>query len=598
MSAAFIRALLMIFLAGAGFGDACAANTIRWQPWSPDVFAQAKAQQRFVLLDLEAVWCHWCHVMDAQTYADPQVAALIGKRYLPVKVDQDSDPDLSNRYGDYGWPATIVFAADGSEIVKRQGYLAPANMASLLQAIIDDPSPGPSVHADAAVKAGRASALSATQRKRLLASYMKGYDRRYGGWGDLDKYIDADALDYALLRSRKGEGAYASMATQTLGAARALVDPVWGGVDQYSATVDWKTPHYEKIMAVQANYLRIYSEAYGLWHTPEYRDVARAIHGYLEAFLKSPAGAFYVSQDADLNADTDGGSYYALGGAARRRLGIPRVDTHVYARENGWVIRALTSYYDATGDEKALAEAETAARYIVAERSLTGGGFRHGEQDSAGPYLGDTLGMAEACLDLYRSSGERPWLSQALLSLDFIQQHFQDATQGGYMTAPVSAGAHGVLNSDVRLPGENADLVRIASLAFAYSGDGRYRGMAEHAMRYLASPALTGSGRFLPGTLLADEEAGVTPLHITIVGHKDDAVAQALHAAALAYPADYRQIDWWDKREGPLPNPEVTYPELPRAAAFICTGNTCSSPIYAAGDLVPSVDRLLGITQR
>jgi uncharacterized protein YyaL (SSP411 family) len=597
MSAAIIRVLLLACLAGVGLSDASAADAIHWQPWSRDVFAQAKAQHRFVLLDLEAVWCHWCHVMDTETYADRQVIALVKHRYIAIKVDQDSDPDLSNRYGDYGWPATIVFAADGSEIVKRQGYLAPANMASLLQAIIDDPSPGPSVHAEALVKAGRLSALGAAQRKRLVTSYLQAYDRRYGGWGDLDKYIDADALDYALQRSRGGDASYASMAQQTLRAGQALVDPVWGGVDQYSATTDWKTPHYEKIMSVQANYLRIYSQAYAQWHDTAYRETARAIRGYMDAFLKSPTGAFYVSQDADLNTGTDGSTYYALDDAGRRRLGIPRVDIHVYARENGWAIRALASYHDATGDAAALAEAETAAHHILAERSLEGGGFRHGEQDAAGPYLGDTLAMAEACLDLYRSSGERPWLRQALLSLDFIQQHFRDGSRGGYMTATVAAGARGVLKGDVRLPAENADLVRVASLAYAYSGNASYRRMAEHAMRYLASPGLTDSGRFLPGTLLADAEAGTPPLHITIVGYKDDAAAQALHAAALAYPADYRQIDWWDKREGPLPNPEVSYPELPRPAAFICTRNTCSSPIYAADDIARSVDRLLGSTQ-
>ena len=128
--------------------------TIHWQTqWSEALFAQAAREHRFVLLDLHAVWCHWCHVMDAQTYSDRSVIALIGARYVAVSVDADSDPALASRYGDWGWPATIVLAPDGTEIVKRRGFIPPAQMAALLQAIIDDPTPGPSVFSGAAMSA-------------------------------------------------------------------------------------------------------------------------------------------------------------------------------------------------------------------------------------------------------------------------------------------------------------------------------------------------------------------------------------------------------------------------------------------------------------
>src|ERR1700677_4614869 len=107
-----------------------APATLHWQPWSDAVFAQARTKHKFVLLDLEAVWCHWCHVMDDVTYRDPTVVRRLNEKYILVKVEQDSRPDISNRHQDYGWPATVVFAADGSEIVKRQGFLQPRLMAS------------------------------------------------------------------------------------------------------------------------------------------------------------------------------------------------------------------------------------------------------------------------------------------------------------------------------------------------------------------------------------------------------------------------------------------------------------------------------------
>ena len=320
-----IPAALLTLTLLACLQPARAADAIHWQPWSPQVFAQAKAQHRFVLLDLEAVWCHWCHVMGAQTYSDPAVIALMNKSYLAVKVDQDSDPALSDRYGDWGWPATIVFAADGSEIVKRQGDMPPANMASLLQAIIDDPSPGPSVRPETAVQAAATGALPAKAKETLLATYRQGYDAKYGGWGDLDKYIDAYAMEYAY-SAGDGDASYTRMAQQTLDAAHALIDPVWGGVDQYSVSADWKTPHYEKIVSIQADYLRVYSDAYARWRRPADLAAARAVKSYLDGFLRSPAGGYYVSQDADLDTQVDGGSYYQLDEVARRKLGVPRVD--------------------------------------------------------------------------------------------------------------------------------------------------------------------------------------------------------------------------------------------------------------------------------
>ena len=169
--------LVSIFIALAGCSAAPTARpsathvsgaAIDWQPWSDEVFERAKRENRFVLLDLGAVWCHWCHVMDETTYRDPRVAQLIGQRYVAVRVDQDARPDLANRYEDYGWPATIVFAADGSEIVKRRGYQRPMEMSSMLQAIIDDPTPGPSVQGVSRQPGGRFAMAASLRINRLI----------------------------------------------------------------------------------------------------------------------------------------------------------------------------------------------------------------------------------------------------------------------------------------------------------------------------------------------------------------------------------------------------------------------------------------------
>ncbi|MDR3418642.1 MAG: DUF255 domain-containing protein [Nevskia sp.] len=579
---------LLLFLTTAA---RAAEGGIHWNTvLDQSVFAQAQREHRLVLLDLQAVWCHWCHVMEQQTYADPQVAALIGDHFLAVKVDQDADPGLSNRYGDWGWPATIVFAPDGSELIKHRGFIPPQNMASLLQAVVDDPTPGPSVVADTPVVAA-AGALTAQQRQRLERQFGEAYDAQHGGWGDGLRFVDAAALELALENAQSGDARAAGMARQTLDGNLRLIDPVWGGVYQYSEEPDWSAPHFEKIMSFQADDLRLYALAYERWQDPRYLQAAQAIRDYLLNFLRGPDDAFYVSQDADLSAAVTGHTYYALPDARRRALGLPRIDHHQYARENGWAIAALCRYGDASGDAAAVQAATRAAQWVLAHRALPGGGFRHDAQDRGGPYLGDTAAMGEAFLDLYRSTGDRAWLGHATAALEFIDHHFRDG-DGGFDTAAAPPKAQGVFSRPVRLYEENVQVTRFANLAFRYSGDPRWRALAEQGMHYLAAPALADSSRFLPGVLLADREFAQEPVHITVVGPKQDATAQALHAAGLRYAADYLRVDWWDRAEGPLPNPDVQYPPLSRPAAFACTGEACSGPVFDPDKLGTTVDKL------
>lgn len=580
---------LLAWCALSAFATAAAPpSAIAWHSWSDDLFVQARAQKRFVLLDLEAIWCHWCHVMDQTTYQDHDVTRLIGEQYLAVRVDQDADPALSVRYQDYGWPATIVLAPDGSEIVKRRGYLSPAAMASMLADIIKDPSPGPSIVAEEAVQPARSAILNPATRQALVATYFESYDKQYAGWGTVQKFIDADSLEYALVHA-KSEPKQAAMARDTLNAAAALIDPVWGGVYQYSDQRDWKSPHFEKIMSFQTQYMRLYAEGYRLLGDPAYLKAAQDIDRYVEHFLTGPEGAVYTSQDADVDAELTGHVFYALSDAERRRRPNPRIDMHVYARENGWAIAAWTALYDATGNAQYLARARRAADWVSAHRGLDAGGFSHAEHGATPAALGDTLSMGQGFLALYASTGERAWLEKARQAARFIDSHF-GLRGGGYATVAASAGARGVFKVSVRDVDENIAVARFANALYRYSGTVGFRKVAQRAMRYLASPQLADGQRLRTGILLADAELGGAPTHVTIVGHKDDASAQALHSAALRYPSVYRRVDWWDKREGAMPNPDVRYPELARAAAFICTGNTCSLPVFDSSQLARTLD--------
>jgi uncharacterized protein YyaL (SSP411 family) len=585
----FVR-MLAFAIAAIAASPTLASEPVKWNGWDNDLFARATAEKRFVILDLEAVWCHWCHVMEKTTYADPEVEDLLASKYLPVRVDQDANPDLSSRYGDWGWPATIVFGPDGTEIAKIRGYIEPERMQALLKAVIDDPSPGPSVGEAFEVKPSASAFLTKEQRATLTRNYDESYEDKIGGWGDGQKYIDADSMDYALSRAEAGDAVATTRARQTLDAATALIDPVWGGVFQYSEAGSWAHPHFEKIMSFQAQYIRQYSQAYALWKDPKYLAAARDIEGYLTTFLASPDCAFYVSQDADLDHDTDGHKYYALGDADRRKLGMPRIDNNMYARENGWAISGLVAFYDVTNDPKVLAIAEKAAKWVNDNRALPGGGFRHGDKDRGGPYLGDSLAMGQAFLDLYAATGNRDWLAAAARAGDYVGATFKDAA-GGFLTSKTSEAKAGVFAKPAKLVDDQIQVARFMNLLNRYFGNESYREQAAHAMRYLTSASVD-MPRPLPGVLLADEELAVEPTHMTIVGQKDDARAQALHTVARAFPARYKRLEWLDLREGKLPNADVEYPDLGEPAAFACSNRICSYPSFSAAELETTVRQM------
>ncbi len=569
-----------LFLAAAAGVPAAEPAAVSWVDWSDAAFARAQAEKRLVLLDLGAVWCHWCHVMEETTYRDAKVVALIREHFVAIRVDQDARPDLSNRYEDYGWPATIVFDAKGVELVKFSGYIPPQRMAALLDAVVKDPTPGPSARPEAAAAPTSAAALSPALRKDLVALLSERYDRELQGWGFSKKYLDWDSVEHCMERARAGDAESQRMAKGTLASARKLIDPVWGGLYQYSDSGDWDHPHFEKLSQFQAEGMRIYAQAYALWWDPADLASARDIHRYVREFLKSPEGAFYVSQDADLVAGEHSGEYYAQDDAGRRRLGIPRVDTQLYARETAWMIPGLVSLYAVTGDESILGEAVAAGQWIVENRALPRGGFRHDAQDAAGPYLGDTIAAARAFLALYSATGDRAWLARAESAAGYIGKTFRIAGTPGF----VSAVAKGPFAPPRPQRDENVMVARFANLLARQTGRASDRELAREAMRFLAEPSV--ARRFSTASvLLVDAELSSEPAHLAVVGPRDDAKAKALLVAALSEPTGYKRVELWDRRDGPLPNSDVEFPDLGQPAAFACANGRCSLPAFTPEDL-------------
>jgi uncharacterized protein len=578
-----VRTLRCLFAIALAFGAAAAAaenaGPITWERNEQHAFERAQHDKRFVLLYLEAVWCHWCHVMDHDTYANPAVVEQLAAHYVPLRIDQDSRPDLANRYKDYGWPATVVFAADGTEIVKRRGYIPPERMQRLLAAIVTDPSPESVERTDDATATAQASELTQALRNELLKRHRESFDATLGGLDIDQKYLDRDSVEYSLALAQTGDKQALAQARKTLDAARALIDPVWGGVYQYSTNGDWQHPHFEKLGALQAEYLRVYALAYAITGEPSYLQAAQSIRRYIDRFLASADGGYFVSQDADLRPGEHSAEYFALDDAERRKQGIPRVDPHRYAREAGAIAESYAYLYEVTGDRTALDAAVAAVRWAQAERALPKGGFRHDAKDSAGPYLADAMAMGRALLQLYRATGERTWLTAAGTTADFIESQFR--ANSGYASA--ARGTSPI--APIAQIDENIALARFANLLARYTAAPTHQAIAKHALQHLARRDVALSRLTEAGILLADTEINGEPIHLTVIGPKADTQTAALFDACLRVAGSFKRLDWWDRSEGPLPNPDVNYPPLKKPAAFVCTNQRCSTPILKPEDV-------------
>lgn len=566
--------MLLLLLAACATPDAYVIDgAVDWQPFTDDVFDRAAAEDRLVLLEVGAAWCHWCHVMDAETWADPAVQDQIAAGFLPVRVDQDARPDLAHRYEDFGWPATVVLDATGADLVTFAGFVPAERMAVVLDAVRHDPTPGPSVRAAVTATPGEAG-LDDALRAELVDRVDSGWDDVHGGWGTVHKYLDPDLVAWSLGQARRGDAVAAERAATTIALqAEHLHDPAWGGVYQYSHGGVWTNPHFEKIVPFQAGTVRVGAVAAAQGIAP---DTAAGVVRYVETFLRSPEGAFYAAQDADVVRGEHAEGYFALSDADRRARGVPAVDTHRYAQANGQLIEALAVRARLLGDEHALDLALAAAEWTVAHRALPDGRYAHDEGDD-GRFLGDTLAMGRACLALHLATGDRMWLDRAEAAANAISQTFVLPGVPGVATAARAAGR---LEPRPQLD-ENAAVVSFA-VDLAAWGDPRWRALGDVAMRWLASPEIARSRR-LPAAVLVADAAWRTPVvRVALVGPVDDPRFDALRRAALADPAPHLWV-----------GPDASYPPADAPAAYVCAAGKCSSPVTDPTEVSPTLTRLL-----
>ena len=521
------------------FAGALPTTGIAWSTWSNQLFDRAAREHRFVLLSLESQWCQDCHDMETDTYADETVQALLRKKYIPVKADYNARPDLADRYWNYQLPGIVIFDSDGKEIVRQQGYVPPRQMASMLQAVIDDPTPGPSAKAEPTIEYSSSPSIDPAVLKDVQKSFESQYDIPAQDWAFAVQYLDSTFVEYGLATSENGGRVDDRYLRLAISRSRQLIDPVWGGVYQsliipvsgddkdhtsqflriqISGHLDadgdsWNTPHFEKTASIQAQAIEIFSDAYGRWH--EHGDLTAALNvaGYVHSYLLGKDGAFYTGQAGYVDGVPSGEDFFTRDDRGRKAIGIPTIDKNVYADENGRLIAAFCKLYLITTDRSFLQEAELSARWVIEHRALPGGGFSHGDHDAGGPYLVDSVEMGRGFLALYAATHDAIWLKRARAALDFIEKTFVRSAVPGVISSTSGTDPRYKPHANRE---ENAALVCFIADFTKLSGEQGHQELAVFAMRYLVTKevatanfsapvllAISRSARYINGAALA-----------------------------------------------------------------------------------------------
>ena len=312
-----------------------AGQPVDWQPWGDAAFERARADQRPILLDIGAVWCHWCHVMDAESYDDPETAALINEHFVAVKVDRDERPDVDARYqravqlmtGQGGWPLTAFLTPDG-EVFYGGTYFPPRDahgrpsfrrvLTELARIWREDRSRALATVAEIRQNLTRAAAaevepgaISPELLTHVMEDLAESFDFRHGGFGRAPKFPNAGALDL-LLDHAIDEGAeWARRVVQESSHAMArggIYDQLGGGFHRYATDARWLVPHFEKMAYDNGVLLAAYARAAVVLDDPLLRNAAEGtIAHYVDVAPELRArGGFPASQDADFGFDNDG----------------------------------------------------------------------------------------------------------------------------------------------------------------------------------------------------------------------------------------------------------------------------------------------------
>jgi uncharacterized protein YyaL (SSP411 family) len=605
-----------------------ADNPVDWQPWGEEAFSRAREHRKPLLVSIGYSACHWCHVMERESFDDEATAAVMNELFVNVKVDREERPDVDAVYmdavvaltGQGGWPLTVFLTPDGEPFFGGT-YFPPEQRHGLpsfrqvLRAVADAYRERPedvTAQADALVGALRRSAETEPSREPLTEALLAEAERvllsqldpRWGGFGHAPKFPPASVLEFLLRR-----GALEPVRLTLDGmAAGGMYDLVGGGFHRYSVDAQWLVPHFEKMLYDNALLVPPYLHAWLLTGEERYRTVAEQTLDYMVRELRLPGGGFASSQDAD----TDGVegftySWTAEEGAPpqllqpfedgrsilrgeldeetrarlleiRGRRAQPALDDKVIAAWNGLALAALAEGARRLDRPDLLAAARDLGELLLDDplwRTLRDGRAKHPA------YLEDHANVAHGLYELHVATGELRWLHESRRVALTAVERFNDPERGGFFLAPADGEqlvARQKSFDDNPTPSGSSMLAFVLLRLARIWGDDELEREAVGALR-LVRDLLPRAPQAFGWALCALDLHLSPPRELAIVGAPDSDVSRAAlrsfdpNAVVAFGPAD----------DVPLLEGKTLVDG--NAAVYVCERFACRAPVTEAAEL-------------
>jgi uncharacterized protein YyaL (SSP411 family) len=559
-----------------------AENPVEWYPWGEQALARAREEDKPILLSIGYAACHWCHVMEHESFEDEDTAALMNERFVCIKVDREERPDLDSIYmdavvaltGHGGWPLTVFLTPEGEPFLggtyfppePRHGMPA---FQQVLVAVSDlyrerrgDVDHRARVLIDALEQAAAAGPSGEPLTESLVFEAVRRlgevFDPEWGGFGRAPKFPPASVLELLL---RRGE---TDPAVKTLDAMAAggMYDLVGGGFHRYSVDERWLVPHFEKMLYDNALLVPAYLHGWLVTGDERYRQVVEQTVEYLLRDLRLEDGGFASSQDADTDG-VEGLTYtWAPGEGApeglfepfedgrfilrgeldeenrvrlldlRSRRPQPALDDKAIASWNGLALAALAEAGRRLDRVDLVDEARALAEFLLGPLSDGEGRLhrsRRAGRSSGTGFLDDYANVAHGLYELHVATGELRWLVESRRLALLAVELFADDERGGFFVAPAHGEQLVARKKDLfdhPIPSGNSMLAFVLLRLARIYGDDELEQRAVGVLRLLG-PSLGTSPNEFAWALCALDLYLATPKEIAVIGPADSEVARA-----------------------------------------------------------------------
>jgi uncharacterized protein len=566
-----------------------ADNPVDWYPWGEEALGRARSEDKPILLSIGYAACHWCHVMEHESFEDEATAAIMNERFVNVKVDREERPDLDSVYmdavvamtGHGGWPMTVFLTPEGAPFLGGT-YFPPEPRVGLpgfrqvLVAVSDayrerreDVARQAAALVDALQQSVAISASGEPLTESLLSEAVRAlrrqFDEEWGGFGGAPKFPPASTLEFLLrMHRRNGDEEALRMVARTLDAMAegGMYDLLGGGFHRYSVDERWLVPHFEKMLYDNALLAPVYLHAWVVTGKARYREVAERTIEYLLRELRLPGGGFASAQDADtdgvegltftwtaeegvpaglLQPFEHGRSILRgeLDEALRRRLfeqreqrRKPLRDDKAIAAWNGLTLAALAEAGRRLDRADLLDAARELGEFILGPLSDEGGrlhrSWRAGTAKNNG-YLEDYADVANGLYELHVATGEKRWLHEANRLARLAVELFADQEKGGFFLAPADGEqlvARKKELDDHPTPSGNSMLAFVLLRLARIWGDEELERLAAGVFRLVRDALLRAPVAF--GHALSGLDLYLAPpRELAVIGSPEDEIAKA-----------------------------------------------------------------------